>query len=81
MPKLVKTEWTGKGVFTENHADEISVNTAKLQLAVEGTAYIVAWNAARDTLWKKLNDEERAAYYLKAEEWTAEGPDPELLAS
>ena len=72
--------WTGREVFNLLEDAAIEERAAEIQRTT-GRIYIAALNSARSELWKALSNEDRDKWEEKADQWTLEGPDPDLRAA
>ncbi|KAI0693051.1 hypothetical protein C8T65DRAFT_699347 [Cerioporus squamosus] len=78
LPKALKMVWTGREVF--NLEEDGPVAERIKELCKAGKVKIAVLNIARSELWNALTPEEQAQFEEKADEWTEDGPDPELRA-
>ena len=77
LPKALKTVWTGREVLNMEEDKAITARAAEI-CEETGKVPIAALNIARSETWNALSEEEQITYEDKAEQWTIEGPDPEL---
>ncbi len=78
LPRALRTVWTAREVFNIRRQEAVAERQKEILESGEKTASIAALNAARAELWAALSDEEKMEFERDADEWSFDGPDPNL---
>ena len=77
LPKKVHQDFSGKRIHQIQN--EAAIRKGVLERQAGGEAdekmRLANWNASSRELWEELPEDDKRAYELLAEQWTAEGPE------